>query len=66
LVTETGLNVSCTVMGSAVRATSFVARLGGGAIPAAIQPVVVPSRRLAVALRSAPGVFQPGCSRRAS
>jgi hypothetical protein len=66
LVTETGSNCSCTFTGSAVRATSFVARFGGGAMPALIHPVGVPSRRVAVAVRFAPGRFQAGCSRRAS
>jgi hypothetical protein len=65
-VTDIGVNLSTTFTGSAVRATSFVARFGAGAIPASVQPVAVPSRRVAVADRSAHGASRPGCSRRAS
>ena len=65
-VSFTGLNVFWTLTGSAVRAASFVVRLGGGAIPARRQPTSVPSRRVADSDRSAPGSVQPACSRRAS
>ena len=41
-------------------------RLGAGAIPAAVQPVGSPLARRAAAVRSAPGSFQPRCTRRAS
>ncbi len=57
------MNVFWTFTGSAVRAASFVVRFGAGAMPALRQSTALPSRRLAVALRSAPA---SAGSRRAS
>ena len=65
-VTLFGTNSSTIRTGGASRATSLVARLGGGAIPASIQPTSEPSRRFAVAERSEPASSQPTGSRRAS
>ena len=51
-VSFTGVNVSWTFTGSALRAASFVVRFGGGAIPALRQPMSEPSRRFAESDRS--------------